>query len=204
MKNIYVFFFTPQFKIGRAVRLMTRNQYAHVALSFGPDTQMLYSYARYRYHEPLISGFGVEYTDRYSVLGQAVDIKVCEVPVSDELYERISQKIEIYRANQSSTRYNFFDVVTYPFHRHVELEYTHTCISFLLELLEMRDVHTISQLEKKLSGQVVYEGPLSQFEGSPSKGPVDFFERRGRRLVYAQSAQVFLILTVSLIKKMIA
>lgn len=204
MKNIYVFFFATQFKTGKAIRLMTRNQYSHVALSFGPDTQMLYSYARYRYHEPLISGFGIEYTDRYSNYGQTVDIKVCEVPVSDELYDRIQRKIEYYKENQSSTRYNFFDVIAYPFSRHVELEYAHTCISFLLELLEIQDVHTISQLEKKLADEVIYEGSLQGFESCPSQSPIDFFERRGRRLVYAQSAQVFLILTLSLIKKMIA
>jgi hypothetical protein len=86
----------------------------------------------------------------------------------------------------------------------VELEFTHTCISFLLELLEIRDVHTIAQLERTLEGREIYEGPLDQFESCPSRSPIDFFERRGRRLVYAQSAQVFLILTVSLLKKMIA
>ncbi|NCB51404.1 MAG: hypothetical protein EOM54_05925 [Clostridia bacterium] len=204
MKNIYVFFFATQYKTGKAIRLMTRNRYSHVALSFDPDTQALYSYARYRYHEPLISGFGIEYTDRYAAFGQTVDIKVCEVPVYDELYARILQKIEFYKENQSSTRYNFVDVLTYPFSRHVELEYTHTCISFLAELLEMQDIHTIPQLEKKFAAQVVYEGPLHEFESCPSQNPIDFFEKRRRSVVYAQSAHVFLILTVSLIKKMIA
>lgn len=204
MKNIYVFFFATQFRTGKVIRMMTRNHYSHVALSFDPSTQVLYSYARYRYHEPLISGFGIEYTDRYADSDKSVDIRVCEVAVSDEHFERIKRRIALYQENQSATRYNFFDVLAYPFNRHVELAFTHTCISFLLELVEMPDVHTISQLERKLAGSVVYEGPLQSFESQPTSGPVDFFERRGRLLVCTRSAQVMLILTASLIKKLIA
>lgn len=204
MKNIYVFFFATQFRIGKAIRLLTRNYYSHVALSFDPDTQILYSYARYRYHEPLISGFGIEYTDRYADPEKQVDIKVCEVAVTDAHFQRIKERIALYTENQAATRYNFFDVLAYPFNRHIELDFTHTCISFLLELLEMRDVHTISQLEEKLADSVVYEGPLQAFEDHPSSGPVDFFERRRRTQVFAKSARVILVLTASLIKKLIA
>jgi hypothetical protein len=204
MKNIYVFFFATPFMTGKAIRLMTRTHYSHVALSFDPNTQVLYSYARYRYHEPLISGFGIEYTDRYADPDKQVDIKVCTVSVTDEHFARIKNRIELYQENQSATRYNFFDVLAYPFNRHVELEFTHTCISFLLELLEMPDVHTISQLERRLSDAALYEGPLQAFERVPTSGPVDFFERRGRFLVCTQSAQVMFILTMSLLKKLIA
>ncbi len=204
MKSVYVFFFATQFRTGKAIRLITRNYYSHVALSFTPDTSALYSYARYRYHEPLISGFGIEYTDRYNNPEKQVDIKVCKVSVTDAHFERIRERIDMYMKNQSVTRYNFFDVLAYPFNRHIELEFTHTCISFLLELLAMQDVHTITQLENKLDDCVIYEGPLQEFEATPSCGPVDFFERRRRIKVYASSARVFVLLTASLIKKFIA
>ena len=64
MKNIYIMLIETQFRTGKMIRFLTRNTYNHVAISFEPNTNLLYSYARYRYNEPLSAGFGIEYTDR--------------------------------------------------------------------------------------------------------------------------------------------
>ena len=203
MKDVYVFFIATQFGTGRAIQLLTRNKYSHVALSFAPDTRVLYSYARYRYHEPLLSGFGIEYTDRYALYRRPADIRVCRCPVTDDHYARILTRLEQYARLQGSTRYNFFDVLAYPFHRHVELELTHTCLSFLLELLEMPDIHTIAALERRLDACVLYEGPLSDFEVAPTSGPIDFYERRPRRQVAAESGRELVRLSASLVRKLV-
>lgn len=198
MKTVYVFFIASRFGAGKAIRLLTRNKYTHVAVSFEPSTCLLYSYARYRYHEPFLSGFGVEYTDRYAA-GEPVDIKVCAYPVTDEHYERIRRRIAFYMSHREETRYNFFDLFTYPFGRHVELRFTHTCISFLLELLERPEIHTIRSLEDALADSVVYEGPLRNFETEASHGPEDFFQRRRRAMVFARSGLMLVGLTASLV-----
>lgn len=198
MKTVYVFFIESRFGAGKAIRLLTRNKYTHVAMSFEASTRTLYSYARYRYHEPFLSGFGVEYTDRYAA-GEPVDIKVCACPVTDAHYERIRRRIGLYTEHRAETRYNFFDLFTYPFGRHVALQFTHTCISFLLELLERPEIHTIRQLEDALADRVVYEGPLRAFEAEASRGPGDFFERRRRAMVYARSGRMLFGLCASLV-----
>lgn len=197
MQKIYIFFLATDFKIGKAIRILTHNQYNHVAFSFSPSTQTLYSYARYRYHEPLLSGFGVEYTDRYEQT-PGVFVKVCAYPVTDAHYQRIQQRIAYYEALQEKTRYNFFDVLLYPLCHHVKLEYTHTCISFILELLERTDLHTIGQLRKALEDCALYEGPLSEFEQQASRGEIDFFEKRSRRFAWRQSGKVMLQLAAAL------
>ncbi|MEG1633399.1 MAG: hypothetical protein RR314_05045 [Oscillospiraceae bacterium] len=204
MKDIYIFFFETQFGAGRMIRFITRNKFSHVALSFDPDTAELYSYARYRYHEPILSGFGIEATDRYARFGKPMDIKVCRIPVTDEHYARITRHLEEYTENQSRTRYNFFDVLAYPFHRHIELELCHTCLSFMLELLEIDDLHSINELEHRLEGNEIYEGKLSAFEHAPSVSEIDFFERRGRPYVYSRSGLTLLTLTFSLVKKYVS
>ncbi|MGI6014051.1 MAG: hypothetical protein ACOX7K_07175 [Oscillospiraceae bacterium] len=200
MKKVYVFFFSTCFKTGAAIRFVTRNKYNHVAFSFAPNTKQLYSYARYRYHEPILSGFGIESTDRYAA-GHTVEIRVCELAVSDERYEQIQQRIEYYTTIAPKTRYNFFDLLLYPiWHHHVELKYTHTCLSFLCEVLDIRGIHTISQLQRQLKANIVYEGPLSGFETEPSQGQVDFYERRNRAWVMAKNGLTLCGLAASLLK----
>lgn len=200
MKKVYIFFFSTCFKTGTAIRLVTRNKYNHVAFSFTPGTECLYSYARYRYHEPMLSGFGIESTDRYAT-GAEVEIRVCELAVSDERYKQIQQRIAHYMEIAAKTRYNFFDLLIYPVWRHhVQLQYTHTCLSFLCELLDMKEIHTIPQLQRLLSANIVYEGLLSAFEKEPSHGVVDFYERRNRAWVMAQNSLVLCRLTISLFR----
>lgn len=192
MPKVYVLFIASPFRTGRAIRLLTNNKYNHVALSLTPDTQRLYAFSRYRYREPLLSGFGIEYTDRYEPY--QVDIKVCEIPVTDEQLASIKRRLRLYEMFREKTRYNFMDIVAYPFHKHIDIRLTHTCISFVLELLRLTDVHTIGGLEKKLTGSDVYEGRLSAFEKTATHGPVDFFERRPRLTVARESGATMLAL----------
>ncbi len=205
MKKIYIFMFQTQFKTGKTIRMLTRNKYNHVCLSFEPNTKKLYSYSRYRYGEPLYAGFGIEDTDRYYGVDNMSDIKVYWYEVEDSHYERIQKAVDFYVENQSRTVYNFFDIVTYPFKKHIKLDLTHTCISFVLEMLERDDVHTIGQFEKSLpEGSVIYEGRLDVFEhGCPTKGDIDFYEKRSCRTAIGASLLTICSLCTIAVKKIV-
>ena len=189
MPHVYVFFLATAFKTGRTIRLLTRRPYNHVAFSFTPEGDALYSFARYRYHEPLLGGFVWEATDRYEPQADRVGLRVCRVAVSQQLYDRLQQRIRHYCLMQPHTSYSFADLLVYPFRRHIRLAYTHTCISFLSELLELPQIHTIGQLENLLREQIIYTGTLGDSVTRFSHGPIDFFERRSRRVVYWQSGK---------------
>lgn len=201
-KKVYIFFFETPFRTGKVIRFLTRNKYSHVALSFKPDTKCIYSFARQRYHEPFMAGFGVESTDRYARFdGAPINIRVCEYKVAEDMYRRMKLAIAKYRAVQSLTRYNFIDLLTYPFGKHIKLEYTHTCVSFLAEIIEREDLRTIGQLQRELEDRIIYEGPIDGFEKFPSRGSFDFYERRAHWLVYASSAAVMGSLAVRVVRK---
>lgn len=190
MPKVYIFFFATPFKTGKAIRFLTHRRYNHVAISLTPEGRTLYSFARYRYSEPLLSGFVEENPGRYACAPQNVGLCVCELEVSPAHYARICQHIADYQQAQSRTCYNFADLLVYPFHRHLQLAYTHTCISFLLELLEIGDLHTIGQLETALTDRVIYTGPLSGYCDIHAEEAGEFFERRSRRVVYWQSGKM--------------
>ena len=178
MKKVYIFFLSTPFKTGKTIQFLTGHKYNHVAFSFEKSGDKLYSYARYRYHEPFLSGFGIENTDRYAPQINDTHIKICEYEVSDEHYRRIRCRIRHYEENRRKSTYNFLDILCYPFNIHLKLAYTHTCISFLLELLERRDVHTIGQLERKLKNNVIYEGCIGDYCEKLTSGTIDFYEKR--------------------------
>ncbi len=166
---------------------MTKNTYNHVAFAFDPFADKLYSYARFRYNEPFLAGFGIEFTDRYVGNLHNTFIKICEYSVDDEFYDRLKDKIEEYVTNQELTQYNFFSLFTYPFHRSIDLPYTHTCVSFLSELLEMPAGIKISEFEDMLDHNIVFQGSLDDFIKTNNlelnSGDIDFYEKRRFRTV---------------------
>ncbi len=189
MKKVYIYFLGTPFKTGTVIRFLTKNKYNHVAFSFNPDGQNLYSYARYRFNEPLLSGFCFENTDRYSRDLEHTYIKICELDVSDEQYTRIENKIAEYVEAMPASQYNFFSILTYPFNRPVKMEYVHTCISFVSEVLEVNKGGKIGGLERLLDDNIIFEATLKEFNSALTSSEIDFFEKRSRRLIFTESAK---------------
>ena len=186
MKKIYVVFIASNFKSGKVIRFFTRGKYNHVAFSYEPYISEIYSFARYNYYESLLGGFGPEYSNRYLCQGKDIKIKVCQYEVTKEHYERIKEKLDYY--GQARTRYNILSVLTYPFRKQVELPDTHTCISFMLELLELDNRITINKLETMLSKNIIYEGNLSNrlaYFAPPDED--EFFVRKNRFVVWGKT-----------------
>lgn len=186
MKKIYIVFIASNFKSGKLIRFFTRGKYNHVAFSNEPYVSELYSFARYNYYESLLGGFGPEYSNRYLSEGRDIKIKVCQYEVTQEHYERIMEKLDYY--GQAKTRYNILSVLTYPFKKQVDLPNTHTCISFMLELLELEKSITINKLEEMLSSNVIYEGNLSNrlsYIAPPDED--EFFVRKNPIVVWGKT-----------------
>ncbi len=163
MKNIYVIFIASNYKTGRLIRFLTRGRYNHVAISLTPDISEFYSFARTNYYEPFSACYQVETPYRYlENCKSGTDIEVCEVSVDDEKYDRILQRINEYNGKQERTLYNYFDILAYPFKKHLKLKDAHTCLSFVQELMEEKDYLSISGFEKKLRSSSIFEGKISE------------------------------------------
>lgn len=199
MKKIYIVFIASNFKSGKIIRFFTRGIYNHVAFSHEPYVSALYSFARYNYYESFLGGFGPEYSNRYLSQGKDIKIKICQYEVTEEHYERIKDKLEYY--GQAKTRYNILSVLTYPLKKQVELPDTHTCISFMLELLELDKNITINKLESMLTKDTIYEGNLSDrlsYVAPPDED--EFFVRKNRFKVWGKTCLYWYGLFATLVK----
>ena len=185
MKEIYIVFLASNFRSGQAIRLLTRGDYNHVALSLTPQLDRLYSFARHNYYQPLLGGFEVEQPERYLHDGQEVQVKICAWPVSEARYEAICARLRYFLHNRARTRYNVLSVLAYPLRRRVELRDTYTCIDFLSELLGIHRQISIRRLERMLESRSIYAGPLSGTLLLPPLPPQEeFFEKKSRVVTY--------------------
>lgn len=188
MKNLYVIFIASNYRTGRLIRFLTGGRYNHVAISLTPDISEFYSFARTNYYEPFSACYQIETPYRYlENCSKPTDIEVCEISVDDDKYSRILERISEYNQKQEKTLYNYFDILAYPFRKHLKLPDAHTCLSFVQELLEENDYMTISGFERKLHYLSVFEGKISERCKKFNKEKV-YFNRNSKYKKYKRYA----------------
>ena len=177
MKDIYIAFLASNYKSGKFIRAFTRTRYSHVALSSSPQLSEMYSFSRQYYNTPFVAGFVRELPSRYLYNGTDTPVKVCKVSVSDAHYEQILSTIHTFMKNKKQMRYNFLSAFAYPLHKSVKIRDAYICIEFVRFVLGIHDFLTIPQLEKRLSGSVVYEGGMRALANTSSDMD-DYFDRK--------------------------
>ncbi len=157
---IYVVFISTNTVMGKMIRLFTRNRYSHVTVAFERDLSRMYSFARYHINSPILGGFVTEQPGRYLYGDQDVQVKICEVPVEQEEYERIREEVEFFRQNREIMIYNTLNAVLSLMGKRLTSENMYTCVEFATHLLRYPDMIKIRQLERRLEDYVVYTGGL--------------------------------------------
>jgi hypothetical protein len=177
---IYVAFLITNTSMGKLIRLFTRNQYSHVTVAFDQDLNRMYSFARYHVNSPISGGFVVEQPGRYLSDNQDVTVKLCQIPVTGDEYERIRQEITYFNENKEEMIYNTFNAVLSLIRKRLEVRNTYTCLEFVSYLLRYPNVQVIRELERRLEKYVVYNGSfrdIAKWEQSYTDEN-DYFRRR--------------------------
>jgi len=177
---IYVVFIVTNTNMGKLIRFFTRNQYSHVTVAFDKDLRSMYSFARYHINSPISGGFVVEQPERYLNGNNDVTVKICELPVTEEEYERIKTEVSFFQLNKEEMIYNTLNAVLSLLKRRISVKNTYTCLEFVTYLLRYPNVLAIKELERSFEKHVVYHGSLkgiTQWEKSYVNED-DYFRRR--------------------------
>jgi hypothetical protein len=177
---IYVVFIVTNTNMGKLIRFFTRNQYSHVTVAFDKDLRNMYSFARYHINSPISGGFVVEQPERYLIGNNDVTIKICELPVTEEEYERIKTEVSFFQQNKEEMIYNTLNAVLSLLKRRISVKNTYTCLEFVTYLLRYPNMLAIKELERSFEKYVVYHGSLkgiTQWEKSYVNED-DYFRRR--------------------------
>lgn len=199
---IYVVFLITNTNMGKLIRFFTRNQYSHVTVAFDRDLNRMYSFARYHVNSPISGGFVVEQPARYLSDNQDVTVKLCQIPVTVDEYERIRKEITYFNENKEEMIYNTFNAVLSLIRKRIEMKNTFTCLEFVSYLLRYPNVHEIRELERRLERFVVYNGSfrdIAKWEQSYIDEN-DYFRRRRVSGVILDTAFHFKKIVVRLIR----
>lgn len=139
MKNVYVILVKSLTRIGTFTRFFTRYPYSHASLSLDDDLEQFYSFSRYYYNSPIISGFTSEYRSHLAAKQNKVtECKIFKIPVTDEEYKIIKERIQKMIKDQE-LMYNYFSLLTMIFRRSVSVYKSYTCTSFVAETISLID-----------------------------------------------------------------
>ncbi len=166
---LYIVFSATPYRMGKMIRLVTRESYNHVSISLDADLSQMYSFGRRFYHAPFYGGFVKESPARYYLGTQQAHIQICKLPVTQEQYETISQLLWQMHRDADTYLYNHLSALTAVFHIPWNLYKAYTCVEFCVELLSKLDLpvnrrqfYSVDSLRLLLQEYVIYTGPMNR------------------------------------------
>lgn len=164
---VYVVFSATPYRIGKWIRRLTDNNYNHVSISLDPELSQMYSFSRRHYKTPLWGGFCHESPARLRVRGETAKILLCRIPVTQEQYTALKDRLTQMHKDQYRYLYNHLSILSAPFHKAVPVRDAATCLEFCISCLSPLGISvapgeycTLQNLESKLRPWTIYEGPL--------------------------------------------
>lgn len=167
--------------MGKFIRGITRFEYNHVSVALCEEMQPMFSFARYQAHNPLRGGFIEESWLRYLYYNKDVSIKVFELEVETENYEKVEDEIKTMMDHCSDYRYDFRGLVLKGIYRPKK----RNCLSFANGILkiatqnpqsEFRNIKSLCLfLEQHLVGEQIIK---IESKGSFTWGNDQFYGKR--------------------------
>ncbi len=134
--SIYILLSQTQTKFAKAIRKIGKQEYNHAAISLDESFSHVYSFARPQHNAVLLGGLVEESLIRYTLMSDdSVPVAVFKIPVSDENYLKIKEKIKIMK-NNPNYMYNLFSVLSYPLTKGFSVNDTFTCVEFVVYIMQ--------------------------------------------------------------------
>jgi hypothetical protein len=178
MNKIYVVLSATPTKIGMMIRTLTRSSFNHASISLTRDLSEMYSFARYRAHNPLVGGFIQEFPQRLTLgKDRDVQIKVFEISVSDIQYQSIKDFIYGVRDDEERCIYNSLAILGRPFGMGCNTYKAYVCTDFVVKALLCGSIClskdailaplTPREIEELLDQYLIYSGSLLEYHPAP-------------------------------------
>ena len=177
MKHIYVVLSATPTKIGKMIRYFTKSSFNHASISLTRDLSEMYSFARYRAHNPFVGGFIQEFPQRLTLGKETeVNIKVFELPVTHEQYNNIKDFIYGIRDDEDQCIYNSLAILGRPFGLGYNTYKAYVCTDFVVKALMRGEINltesvlapmTPGEIEELLDPYLIYRGSLEEYHPAP-------------------------------------
>ena len=162
-----VFSSTP-YKMGRFIRIMTRDRYNHISVMLDENMSEAYTFGRKHRDTPLWGGIVKDSVSRYDNKGNLARINVCRISLEDGQYDEVKENARKMFADRDRYIYNLLSATIAPLKKRYYVEDAYTCVEFCIYLLakhvkELQDgeFYTVDEVYDRLGAYSVYSGEFN-------------------------------------------
>ncbi len=190
-REVFIVFSQTNTHMGKIIRTLTNNFYNHVSIALEKELKTMYSFGRYHINSPLAGGFIMENPARYLLYSKDVNIKICSVTLDELAYTRAQQKIFLFMEDKNTAIYNSFSAITSLFHKKLNIENAYTCIEFVTDLLDYKEIINIRELEDKLEDRIIYKGSFKEYVQAVLPSEDEFFQKQKTAEIFIETINHF-------------
>lgn len=150
-RKIYVVLSQTTTFVAHSIRKISGCTYNHAAISFDPEMEEIYAFARKQHYAFLSAGLVHESRLRYLEKECELPVQIFELEITEAQYEWIRLVIE-YMMENKEYKYNLFSMLSFPFLGGVKTYKAYTCSEFVAFILRK-----IGYLKQKQSHQYAPE-----------------------------------------------
>ena len=164
---LYVLLTKTPLKTGKFLRKVTGYEYNHCSVSFDNDFKVLYSFSRKYKNSTFYAGLVKESSLRYTTNEQETKVKIFKIGLTNETYKKLKAYLEDLIEHEDEYIYNYLSILTYLFHKKVNVKKAYTCCDFTVHILKdfcklanlkEKDYCSIKELSEILEEYKIYEG----------------------------------------------
>ena len=163
-KYIYVILTQSLTMPGKIIRKFTGGQYSHASISLDKDLNEMYSFARFKYHTPLVAGFTKENITTLS-LGKedGVNVKIFRIPVTEQQYKKLERVINNFKNNSGKYMYNLFGLLFFKTPIEFNIRDTYICTEFVSKCIASLGIKKKKLNKNRITPEAMIEA-LKEYE----------------------------------------
>ncbi len=194
-KAIFVILTHTNTSMGGLSRLFSKGYYNHASIAFTDSLSKMYSFSRYYVNTPLAGGFVVERPERYLSSEEPTPMKLYMLPADNGDYNAIRRKLRTFIDTKDKKIYNTYGDWASSFGKKKKIKDAYTSVEFISELLDIKDVNTVGELEKVLEHYRIYTGTMEKYLHGEYECDTEYYERQSLGKVIYGTASHYAKLT---------
>jgi len=152
-KKIYIVFSQTNTVLSRIIKIITKNEYSHVSISFDKACRTMYSFGRKYDNNPFYGIFKIENISEGLFKKCNAKIAIYELEVSEKIYKNIKKNIK--RIEKENKGYNIFGLILAIFGLRVRRK-KYYCSEFIYNVLSDDNVKIIRKTKKSIRPRYIY------------------------------------------------
>lgn len=137
MRKIYIVLTYTGTFLSKLIRMYTKEEYAHVSISFSETLDEMYSFGRLNPYNPFFGGFVKESIHHGTFKRfQKTKTRVYSLEVDEEKFSNMQEVIEYVSTNRKKYRFNVIGLFAVSLHLRVKREKCFYCAEFVKYVLD--------------------------------------------------------------------